>query len=265
MPRRRARVARLARDFPRAHEPCPISSDRALDNAIITAPEALTPYYWRSSTPWRAPCSGLDLLACHGEKQAEQVIAFECSCRRRGDAIMLSPELELDLRASIRTIPDCPLLPGMCSATSPRCSAMRARSAAPSTSWCSHGPATRSTRSPASRRAASSPAARCALVLGRIRADPQEEQAALQARHHRSIRSRYGAGRDGDARGRGGGGRRGAVLVDDLVATGGAAQGRRQAHCAGWAPRCWPPQLHPASPISVAPRSSARSTCRCAR
>jgi 5'-methylthioadenosine phosphorylase len=31
-------VARLARDFPREHEPCPIGSDRALDNAIITAP-----------------------------------------------------------------------------------------------------------------------------------------------------------------------------------------------------------------------------------
>ena len=30
-------VARLARDFPREHEPCPIGSDRALDNAIITA------------------------------------------------------------------------------------------------------------------------------------------------------------------------------------------------------------------------------------
>jgi 5'-methylthioadenosine phosphorylase len=33
-------VARLARDFPREHEPCPISSDRALDTAMITAPDA---------------------------------------------------------------------------------------------------------------------------------------------------------------------------------------------------------------------------------
>jgi 5'-methylthioadenosine phosphorylase len=33
-------VARLARDFPREHEPCPIGSDRALDNALITAPAA---------------------------------------------------------------------------------------------------------------------------------------------------------------------------------------------------------------------------------
>ena len=33
-------VARLARDFPHEHEPCPIGSDRALDTAIITAPEA---------------------------------------------------------------------------------------------------------------------------------------------------------------------------------------------------------------------------------
>jgi 5'-methylthioadenosine phosphorylase len=36
----KALVARLARDFPREHEPCPIGSDRALDTAIITAPEA---------------------------------------------------------------------------------------------------------------------------------------------------------------------------------------------------------------------------------
>jgi len=33
-------VARLAQDFPREHEPCPIGSDRALETAIITAPEA---------------------------------------------------------------------------------------------------------------------------------------------------------------------------------------------------------------------------------
>jgi 5'-methylthioadenosine phosphorylase len=31
-------VARLARDFPAEHEPCPAKSDRALDTAIITAP-----------------------------------------------------------------------------------------------------------------------------------------------------------------------------------------------------------------------------------
>ena len=34
----RGLVARLARDFPRLHEPCPIGSDRALDTALITAP-----------------------------------------------------------------------------------------------------------------------------------------------------------------------------------------------------------------------------------
>jgi 5'-methylthioadenosine phosphorylase len=33
-------VARLARDFPREHENCPIGSDRALDTALITAPDA---------------------------------------------------------------------------------------------------------------------------------------------------------------------------------------------------------------------------------
>jgi 5'-methylthioadenosine phosphorylase len=36
-------VARLAREFPRDHEPCPIGSDRALDSALITAPEARDP------------------------------------------------------------------------------------------------------------------------------------------------------------------------------------------------------------------------------
>src|ERR1700738_1762493 len=36
-------VVRLARDFPREHEPCPVGSDRALDTALITAPEARDP------------------------------------------------------------------------------------------------------------------------------------------------------------------------------------------------------------------------------
>ncbi len=39
----KALVARLARDFPREHEPCPIGSDRALDTALITAPDARDP------------------------------------------------------------------------------------------------------------------------------------------------------------------------------------------------------------------------------
>ena len=36
-------VLRLAEALPREHEPCPIGSDRALDNAIITAPQARDP------------------------------------------------------------------------------------------------------------------------------------------------------------------------------------------------------------------------------
>ena len=36
-------IARLATDFPREHPPCPIGSDRALDVALITAPEARDP------------------------------------------------------------------------------------------------------------------------------------------------------------------------------------------------------------------------------
>jgi 5'-methylthioadenosine phosphorylase len=33
-------VTRLAKDFPHEHPACPIGSDRALDVALITAPEA---------------------------------------------------------------------------------------------------------------------------------------------------------------------------------------------------------------------------------
>ena len=36
-------VARLLRDFPAEHEPCPEGSDRALDTALITTPEARDP------------------------------------------------------------------------------------------------------------------------------------------------------------------------------------------------------------------------------
>ena len=36
-------VARLLRDFPAEHEPCPEGSDRSLDTALITAPEARDP------------------------------------------------------------------------------------------------------------------------------------------------------------------------------------------------------------------------------
>ena len=35
-----ALLSRLIRDFPAEHEPCPIGSDRALDTALITAPDA---------------------------------------------------------------------------------------------------------------------------------------------------------------------------------------------------------------------------------
>ena len=36
-------VARLAKDFPRTHPPCPIGTDRALDTALITAHDARDP------------------------------------------------------------------------------------------------------------------------------------------------------------------------------------------------------------------------------
>jgi 5'-methylthioadenosine phosphorylase len=36
-------LTRLLTDFPAEHEPCPVGSDRALENAILTAPEARDP------------------------------------------------------------------------------------------------------------------------------------------------------------------------------------------------------------------------------
>ena len=36
-------VTEIARDFPHEHEPCPIHSDRALEHAIITAPDKRDP------------------------------------------------------------------------------------------------------------------------------------------------------------------------------------------------------------------------------
>ena len=35
--------ARIARDFPRRHPPCPVGTDRALDHAIMTAPGSRDP------------------------------------------------------------------------------------------------------------------------------------------------------------------------------------------------------------------------------
>jgi hypothetical protein len=39
----RSRLSSSHATFPREHEPCPIGSDRALDNALITAPKARDP------------------------------------------------------------------------------------------------------------------------------------------------------------------------------------------------------------------------------
>jgi 5'-methylthioadenosine phosphorylase len=40
-------IARVARDLPAEHEPCPVRSDRALDGAIMTAPSARDPELMR--------------------------------------------------------------------------------------------------------------------------------------------------------------------------------------------------------------------------
>ena len=56
-------VARLAREFPRAHEPCPIGSDRALDTALITAPEARDPQLLKKLDAVAGRCCGRENLA----------------------------------------------------------------------------------------------------------------------------------------------------------------------------------------------------------
>jgi len=96
-----------------------------------------------------------------------------------------------------------------------------------STSWCIPGPATRSTRSP-HRGARLHPGRRDRPSgLRRLRADPQEGQAAA---HHGADRLFFGIRhrRDGDACRRIHPGER-VILVDDLIATGGTAEGAGKA------------------------------------
>jgi 5'-methylthioadenosine phosphorylase len=44
-------LARLLANFPAQHEPCPVGSDRALDTALITAPQARDPQLLRTLEP----------------------------------------------------------------------------------------------------------------------------------------------------------------------------------------------------------------------
>ena len=101
---------------------------------------------------------------------------------------------------------------------------MRARSAAPSTNWCIPMPGRRSTRSPASRRAASSSAApsptrfRPASSRSARRASCRTRPCASPTAWNtgstrwRCTRTRLSAGEK-------------VILVDDLIATGGTAEG----------------------------------------
>jgi 5'-methylthioadenosine phosphorylase len=59
----KALVVRLAKDFPREHEACPIGSDRALDSALITAPEARDPELLRKLDAVAGRVLGLKLQA----------------------------------------------------------------------------------------------------------------------------------------------------------------------------------------------------------
>ena len=55
------------------------------------------------------------------------------------------------------------------------------------------------------------------------------------------------------------------ILVDDLIATGGTAEGAVQAAASSRAPMCSPPASSSTCRNSAAPTRSASSTCRCAR
>ena len=85
---------------------------------------------------------------------------------------------ENDLKAAVRTIPDYPKPGILFRDITTLLGDPRGLPRARSTSWCCPVPAARSTRSPASRRAASSSAARWRTSSARLRADPQEGQAA---------------------------------------------------------------------------------------
>jgi hypothetical protein len=66
----KALVGRLARDFPREHEPCPIGSDRALDTALITAPEARDPKLLRKLDAVAGRVLGLSMRSAEGRLDA---------------------------------------------------------------------------------------------------------------------------------------------------------------------------------------------------
>ena len=109
MPTRAKRlVARLARDFPREHEPCPIGSDRALDTALITAPEARDPELIKKLD---AVAGRVLEATCMPALAASQV-----GMCHHGDAdkpamtrsVMTSPPSKTISSAAIRTIPDYP-------------------------------------------------------------------------------------------------------------------------------------------------------------
>ena len=101
-------VARLARDFP--------ARARAVPDRLRPRPRQRHHHGAGSARPGAAgqarrrggaPARGLTARPPWG-KAGGPVTAFECRVAGRGDAIMSSPELELDLRAAIRTIPDYP-------------------------------------------------------------------------------------------------------------------------------------------------------------
>jgi len=129
---------------------------------------------------------------------------------------------EYDLKAAVRTI-RITRSPGSCFAILPRCSVTRARSAARSTNWCNRGRATRSTRCGHRGARASFSRAGGASGLRRLRADPETGKLP-----HTTVRIAYSLeyGLDememhADAIHPG----ERVILVDDLIATGGTAEG----------------------------------------
>ena len=190
------------------------------------------------------------------------------ACRKRSghllrENLMVSMQFEHDLKESIRTIPDYPK-PGIMfrDITTLLGNARAFRRAVDELvqPWAGHedrqGRRHRGARLHPRRRGGAS-------GLGRLRADPQEGQAAAQAgldRLFAGIRPR----RDGDARGRGGEGRpRDPGRRPDRDRR--HRRRRGQAAAPDRRARCSPPASSSTCPTSAAPTSCASSTCRCAR
>ena len=245
-------VARIARDFPRRARALPDrlgpgARQRHHHRARTPAIQSLLP----SSTPWRAGCCA----ERRGPQEAGKLAANYSAEAAVEGAMDLWNELSSPSEGRHPHHPGLSRSPGSCSATSPRCSATRAPSAAPSTSSCSPSPG-QDRQGRRHRGARLHPRRRGrASALGRLRADAQEGQAAARDRAHRLL-ARIRHRPDGDPRRRHRPGRAGAARRR-------SDRHRRHRRSPPWicCARSAPKSSRPAS-SSTCPISAARSKLR---